>query len=432
MHLLKTFKNSTAMLVGLIFLLSFISMGQKATSEYISPWDEMYHMSYIQYVYEGHIPKQGDPMNTWSREGFSCKPVYPAGMHTGIPCGQVGPPDQYPEGGTNSASGWPPVYYSTVALLLKIPLSVSFHPIPFARVITAFLWSSGVALIALSGIRRKQNKYAILAVSLVISSLPFAYFHGSFVSPHSMIPLLVGGILSLDIEREKRNWGLRSSFFALLIFGVFSGLTVPQFSPIVGVVAFAWLVDHWKSDSSAIGRRVLGGTSILAAAGSTFVIYRIWGDIQSSRATAWPSDVSVAAGQVAIETPWTRASIMESIWRFFPHAIDQYMYLGPTEYFFSQSWSFVLLAATGALLFSSKGHFKYLAIGLVGFGIIYSVYAEWISVAPVPARYGISLVVLGFALIPNAIKTRGASLGILVLASFTYLYFFSLSPFSLS
>ena len=432
MPLIKKLKDSTAVLVGLIFLLSFSSMGQKAASVYISPYDEMYHMSYIQYVYEGHIPKQGDPMNTWSREGFSCKPVYPGGIYTGIPCGQVGPPDHYPEGGTNSAIGWPPVYYSTVALLLKLPLMVSFHPILFARVITAFLWSSGVALIALCGIRRKQNKFAILAVSLVISSLPFAYFHGSFISPHSMIPLLVGGILLLDIEREKRNWGLRSSFFALLIFGVVSALTVPQFSPIVGVIAFAWIVNNWKSDSGSLGRYLIAGTSILAAAGSTFVTHRIWAVIQSSRATAWPSDVNVAAGQVVIETPWTRTSIMESIWRFFPHTIDQYQFLGPTEYFFSQSWSFILLAATGAVLFGSITHFKYLASALVGLGVIYSVYVEKVAVAPVPPRYGLSLVILGFALIPSALKSRADSVGILVLASCTYLYFFSLMPFSVS
>ena len=141
-----------------------------------------------------------------------------------------------------------------------------------------------------------------------------------------MIPLLVGGILLLDIEREKRNWGLRSSFFALLIFGVVSALTVPQFSPIVGVIAFAWIVNNWKSDSGSLGRYLIAGTSILAAAGSTFVTHRIWAVIQSSRATAWPSDVNVAAGQVVIETPWTRTSIMESIWRFFPHTIDQYQF----------------------------------------------------------------------------------------------------------
>ncbi len=86
----------------------------------IAPWDELYHLSYVQYVYEGSIPKPGDALNTWSREVFSCRPVYPFGVMTFVPCGEIGEPLNYPEGGTNTAGYWPPIYYGVVALLVRL------------------------------------------------------------------------------------------------------------------------------------------------------------------------------------------------------------------------------------------------------------------------------------------------------------------------
>ena len=432
MNVLAKLKSTNAFFLVAVLMLSFSSLAAKSMSENISPWDEMYHLSYIQYVYDGHLPRPGDALNTWAREGFSCKPVYPFGATTDVPCGQIAEPFRYPEGGTNSATGWPPVYYSTVAVMLKIPMLFSSHPIAYSRVFTAFLWSIGVALIAYVSLKRNLRKSAVLAISLIISSLPFAFFHASFITPHAMIPLLLGLGLLADQLREQNIWTFRKSALILFAYAVITSLTVPHFSPIVVIIGSIWIIDEIQRGGANFRNQWRKTLLFVLASSSTFISYKFWGFIQNRRTISWDETVNVSAGQTVIDMPWTSSAIMESIWRFIPHSVDRYQFIGPVESFLSESWGYFLLAGLGALVCGLTGHIRNSATALLIVGIGYSLYMQRMAVAPVPARYGISLVLFGFALIPNVLKSRATSYAVLMLAACTYVYCFSLTPFGLT
>jgi hypothetical protein len=432
MNVLAKPKSINAFFLVAVLLLSFSSLASKSMSEQISPWDEMYHLSYIQYVYDGHLPRPGDALNTWAREGFSCKPVYPFGATTDVPCGQIAEPFRYPEGGTNSASGWPPVYYSAVAIMLKIPMLFGSHPIAYTRLFTALLWSMGVTLIAYASLKRNLRKSAVLAISLIISSLPFAFFHASFITPHAMIPLLLGLGLLADQLREQNIWSFRKSALILFAYAVIASLTVPQFSPIVVIIGSIWVIDEIQRGGANFRNQWRKILLFVLASSSTFISYKFWGFIQNRRTISWDNSVNASAGQTLIDMPWTRSAIMESIWRFIPHSVDRYQFIGPVESFLSESWSYFLLAGLGALVCGLAGHIRNSAIALLIVGIGYSLYMQRMAVAPVPARYGISLVLFGFALIPHVLKSRAVSYTVLMLAACTYLFCFNLTPFGLT
>jgi hypothetical protein len=432
MNVMTKVKSSKAFFLAGVFLLSFSSLAQKSMSENISPWDEMYHLSYIQYVYDGHLPRPGDALNTWAREGFSCKPVYPFGATTDVPCGQIAEPFRYPEGGTNSATGWPPIFYSTVAMMLKIPMLFASHPIAYSRVFTAFLWSVGVALIAYVSLKRNLRKSAVLAVSLIISSLPFAFFHASFITPHAMIPLLLGLGLLADQLREQNNWAFRKSALILFAYALIASLTVPHFSPIVVIIGSIWIIDEIRRGGTNFRNQWRKTLLFVLASFSTFISYKFWGFIQNRRTISWDNSVNASAGQTVIDVPWTQSAIMESIWRFIPHSVDRYQFIGPIESFLSESWGYFLLAGLGALVCGLAGHIRNSAIGLLIVGIGYSLYMQRVAVAPVPPRYGISLVLFGFALIPNVLKSRAVSYAVLTLAAGTYLLCLNLTPFGMT
>ena len=432
MNVLTKAKSSQVFFLALVFLLSFSSLAQKSMSENISPWDEMYHLSYIQYVYDGDLPRPGDPLNTWAREGFSCKPVYPFGVTTDVPCGQVAEPFRYPEGGTNSASGWPPIYYSTIAMMLKIPMIFASHPIAYSRLFTSFLWAIGVTLIAYASLKRPLRKSAVLAISLIISSLPFAFFHASFITPHAMIPILLGLGLLADQSRENKIWTFRKSALILFAYAIITSLTVPHFSPVVLIIGSSWIIDEIQRGGVNLKNQWRKTLLFVLASFSTFLSYKFWGFIQNQRTISWDNSVNASAGQTAIDVPWTQSSIMESIWRFIPHSVDRYQFIGPIESFLSESWGYFLLAGLGALVCGLAGHIRNSAIALLIVGVGYSLYMQWVAVAPVPPRYGISLVLFGFALIPNVLKSRALSYAVLTLAAGTYLLCFNLTPFGMT
>jgi hypothetical protein len=165
---------------------------------------------------------------------------------------------------------------------------------------------------------------------------------------------------------------------------------------------------------------------------STFLSYKFWGFIQNRRTIIWDNSVNASAGQTVIDMPWTQSAIMESIWRFIPHSVDGYQFIGPVESFLSESWAYFLLAGIGAWVCGLAGHIRNSAIALLIVGIGYSLYMQRVAVAPVPPRYGISLVLFGFALIPNVLKSRALSYVVLTLAASTYLYCFNLTPFGMT
>ena len=154
----------------------------RASTDIISPYDEGYHLSYVQYVASGHLPHVGDPLNTWSREAFSCHPVYPYGVVTAVPCGEIAAPSAYPEGGTYIAGGWPPLFYAYAAIVVRVLGIVGVDPLYAARAAACLLWAVGAAALVLVAARFGASLSSAAAAGLVAGVIPVATLLGAYVT----------------------------------------------------------------------------------------------------------------------------------------------------------------------------------------------------------------------------------------------------------
>lgn len=421
------------------FLLGFIQLYLKTRGEYISPWDEMYHFSYIQYVYEGHIPRYGDVLNTWSRQGFSCYPVWPFGMTTSIPCGEISTPNFYPEGGTNTAAIWPPIYYALVAILLKLVVPFGYDPMVFARLFTVLIWTSGVYAIAINLQKMGVKKINSFGFVLLLCSLPLATFHGAFITPHSMIPLLTSGFLYLyrpllnshNLEFKQR--------FKIIVFSILTIFTVPHAISLVAIFAL--------TDFCAQGLKLLKFKEIriqlleflskilqlclpLLPLVVAFLGTKFWTKLQDLRTVSWQDEVSTAAQQVAADPPLTAAQYLEAIWRFFPHTVDAFQFQGTLSTAISQVWMFFFITGVGAIILSNERVNRILfSIMTIIVGIAFSIYLEVTIAVAIAPRYGLSIVFAGFVMAMLSIKNRAASYIFLFATVATYLATLSSIPF---
>ena len=129
-------------------------------------------------------------MGSWSRQAFSCHPVYPFGIVTSVPCGENGPANAYPEGGGNTAAFWPPGYYFVAGLWVKVMSWTNVEPLALVRSFNAVIWALGCAAIAGATAALGARPLRALSVGLVLASLPLAAYHASFVGPHATQPLI--------------------------------------------------------------------------------------------------------------------------------------------------------------------------------------------------------------------------------------------------
>src|SRR4029077_5460427 len=136
--------RSAALMVGVAVLaLQF----KRASTDNVSFYDEGSHLSYVQYVASGHIPHIGDTLNTWGREVYSCHSVFPVGVVTSVPCGEIGAPGAYPGGGTFTSAGWPPSFYAYAAVFVRVLGVVGVDPLYAARVAACLLLALGAAAV---------------------------------------------------------------------------------------------------------------------------------------------------------------------------------------------------------------------------------------------------------------------------------------------
>ena len=162
--------------------------------------------AWLQYIASGHLPHPGDAMNTWSREAFSCHRVFPYGQVTAIPCGDVAAPSNYPEGGTNTASGWPPLYYVVAAVFVRLTSLVGMDHLYGARLASASLWALGAAALVALAARRGASLTAAVSAGLLCGVIPVATVLGAFVTPHSaqlLLSVLLCAVAIDVIEAEE-------------------------------------------------------------------------------------------------------------------------------------------------------------------------------------------------------------------------------------
>jgi hypothetical protein len=425
----------------------------RAFSPFVSPYDEGYHLSYLQYVFNWVIPADGYSMNTWAKAAYSCHPVGSLGAVTPMPCGTLGEGKFYPEGGTNTASIWPPVYYVLVAALMRIPLLLVDNPLLAARLATGFLWALGVALIAIQLSPRKYGSFLALGVTMLLVSLPTFYAYTSFVSPHALNTLLVALALfvSNKIEASLRasalahrdksrlEWlggALKEPWnFALIGLAVVCGFSIPQSLTLVAITALFTLLRIFNVEGVPLRARwsttlVVGLSGALAAA-TFYLTYMIWGWQQHARAITAEAGTNQAAASIGPPDA-TYSSLVDRItqrwWSFWPNALSpQY----PSTKWTDQSinlWVFILLglSITAIVIWNRRSWIGPLMLALLVCAPIFSVAYDWFFPTIVPARYGMIFPILGTLGLTNPLFHRWArvALGCLCLATYLFAIFF--------
>jgi len=419
----------------MLFVLSFSTLFSKIDNDHISPYDEMYHLSYVQHVYEGRIPKTGDEMNTWSKTAFSCRPVFPYGMTTGVPCGEIGDAREYPEGSTNTAAIWPPGYYIFVAALLKLFFFFGDDPVYLARLATTFLWSLGTTTIAYAALRRNNSISTLFSSGVLLCSLPFAYIHGAFVTPHSTTPLLVGIGLLLYGNVHKENWSQSKTVAIFGIFAFIAVMTQPHFLPVIAVLVVGlmrFFHEPSKTFSFTIKSKELRTFFFLSTIPTVgFLTYQFWDFIQTRRFTGWAAGLDVAATQQPNNPPMDLILINDLLWRFFPESISRYSYLGQYENIWTKASVFLLIGTIGSLIFNNYKKFALaeIAIALLVFSQLYSLYLELVIPVAITPRYGIGFAILAIGLIPDVLRSRRSSLAVAFFSGAVYISLFNAIPF---
>jgi len=442
----------------IFFFISLILSFSRADMPFTSQWDEMYHLSYVQYASQGVVPAYGFSLNDWGKTAFSCYPVSLIGITTPVPCGEIGPGASYPTGGTNTAAGWPPIYYFLTALLMA-PVKLLFgvtDNLFAARYATGLIWAAGTA--SLSLLVRIKSKSLVLGLtfSLLATSLSLFGQSASFVSPHSAVPLLLALGLFVAFRTDKQfkvlanTWdsiNLRNRWFSIfksswpiVLFGALLAFTVPHAFPILiamGIYLFVGVIIFFRNNPSRIF--AFGALSAIVFGSSAALFFesnRFWAWQNAVRAVPFPDDVNPAAADVTAlgSFPDLIQQVVALWWDFWPLGQSNPWLQGVAAIFIENLWVFLLAALiVTALATLGVGHWLFrVSLGLVITAPIASNAAFSTLQFAIPERYGMAIVLLGlfgianekFTILFRWILFLGA------LATYIISFFYSPLPFS--
>ena len=377
-----------------------------AMSNFISPYDEGYHLSYVEYLAHGEVPHLGDALGSWSRKAFSCHPVFPFGQVTAVPCGDQGPPSAYPEGGTNTAAGWPPVYYAFAASVARFLTLFGVEPLYGARIASVALWAAGAAVLVLVARRFGSHPAAAAAAGLIAGCIPAANTLGAFVTPHSA-QLLLSVIIcatALSIMRADLENGLSARITV-------AGLAVPLIAVLVVphavfavAIAYCALAVHWAGRLIQRQRIPFRAWILLSAPALATGAYYAWNFVVNERQTAYASGVD--AGQEMNLVDPRGDSIIQALvaqwWHFFPSSVSgDSLGFGNWELLVSMAAVTLVVAAVGAALLTEAppSLTRPLAVGVLVASPVVALGFERTFAFTVPLRYGSSIIGIGFLLV---------------------------------
>ncbi len=379
----------------------------------ISPYDEGYQLSYVQYVSQGHLPHVGDALNTWSRQAFSCHPVFPFGAVTAVPCGQTAAAGAYPEGGTNTAAGWPPMYHAFAAVVTKLLQVVGVEPLHGARVASALLWATGAALLVFVASRFGAPPAAAAAAGLLAGAIPVATTLGAFVSPHSA-QLLLSVLICATVLSLMRTTGRLTGkhLTAALLVPVIAVMTVPH-ALVAITIAYLGLLFFWAQ--ALMRRRGLPQLWWMTFAGPVLALaaYEGWSASSTSRATAYAAGTNAVQAQ-NLADPRGDSLLQPLIgqwWHFWTGSVTgDTLGFGNWELLVSQGAVILIAGALGvALLTPDPGaRVRALAIGFVVGAPLTSWAFDRVFAFAVPARYGASVIGVGLLLLALTTARRPA------------------------
>lgn len=388
---------------------------------FTSAWDEHSHLSYIQYMFEFKIPAPGNGMEEWAKLAFSCYPHHLYGIMTSAPCGEIWPGNAYPTGGTNTAEGWPPVYYFLTSLLMRIPFAFNENPLISARYATSMIWTLGIVVLSSWMLRQRIGRVSILSSLIILSALPISGYYSSFVSPYSTTPLLAGvGLILHDKFRTESNKGIVkvSIFFAL--YTIIASLTNPHFILGILIIAFAILLGL-NYESQRLKENVSKVISLSAYPIASMATFKAWTIFQNNRIVPWPDDVNVSV-QIFLSDagyPNLKELIKSRLLAFWPGSFREIV----TQDTIYTEIAILIITSVSlglALRLFGQNVFKNIALATIIFGVLYSVFIEIYLAYPAASRYGFSVVIFSTLLLSSADKSRFAKTLIFLFAVILY------------
>ncbi len=383
-----------ALMVGVAVLaLQF----KRASTDNVSFYDEGSHLSYVQYVASGHIPHIGDTLNTWGREVYSCHAVFPVGVVSSVPCGEIGAPGAYPEGGTFTSAGWPPLFYAYAAVFVRVLGVVGVDPLYAARVAACLLWAMGAAALVLVAVRFGANFGAAAAAGLVAGAIPFATLLGAYVTPYSaqlLLSVLLCGTV-LNLMRDRVTW--RSGDIAVAVVLPPLAIMVVPHALVAVLIAYLALGMQWASRLFRDARPPRRALIVLAGPVLALCAYKAWDAIVIARTTPFPASVNFSAVTHFADPRGSSliTPLFTQWWHFWPNSLvgDSLVY-GNWENVVGIGAVMLAAAGVGAALLNERANpfARWLALGLIVGAPLGAWAFERTFAYPVPVRYGSSII----------------------------------------
>lgn len=437
------------------FVIAFALSLARALMPFTSPFDEHTHLSYVQYAFNWQIPAEGYPMNTWAKDAFSCYAHALYGRLTDVPCGVHADGALYPTGGTNTSQIWPPLYFIIVALFMRIPMLAGLDPLMSARMVTVILWSLGTAWLGLVTWRKSKHLALSLGVVALLVALPTFFFYSSFVSPHSLAPLIAATVIVLAdkfISSAKNHYklneihtfwsGLQSGFtnkwgYSLVALSVLVAFAVPQALTVVGFgtiyIILNLVFSKWRSYPGWLtAYTFMVGLFGLASTIVFFGIYKFWQWQKDFRAIPISSGVDPTRANVDLpDAAYT--SVLEQVssvwWNFWPKGLVPEAPAGPDGTALIYPWFLLLtcLSIAAILFWKNREWLGKMMLALFIAAPVFSVLYEFIFTTGVPIRYGLLFPIIGVLAIANRSISRWPRRVLLVLVALTYVSAFAMN-----
>jgi hypothetical protein len=364
-----------------VFVVDLALLLGRAFAADISPFDEGYHLSYVQYMYQWSLPRLGDTMGSWSEQMYACHPTYPFGQVTAVPCGVDGPSGAYPEGGANTAAAWPPIYYLVVSVLVRPLIALGAEPLYAARAISCLLWAAGSVLVAHAVMAHRGGIALGVSAGIMATTMPAAWALGSYVTPHSTAMLIGASVIYLLAwaSRSRRPVGIVAALTAIASMGII--LTLPHAILALGIASVAAVALACSESHQRVRLMSFAVTASLVGVATYFA----WGVVNQARARgAGPSQpVSPAEGVlVAARDNWNL---------FWPRGLHEIQFLNGPEAQLATLIAYGSIALVGYWLLSESAVVQRgVALGLVLAAPILSVGFAYVLNFPLPTRYGAS------------------------------------------
>lgn len=258
------------LLAGMVFLLVLAQAATLAVSaKAISPFDEAAHYDYIVHLRNGNFPvPAGQRYSEDAVQQWACRPTDRAASLAplcGVPNSATDPRVLF--GGINYQARFGPVYYSIAAVGSSLVTLLGVQDFTAARLVSAFLYALGSALLAYVAIAMAHSAFAAVGAVVAASSTGLALSVGATISPEAMTFLFSAAVIGATLL--ARSW--RGAVLLTVGVAAVAGLTKPNFV-VIALLGSAFLLLRWVYGERRNGAPGIADVTRLAAAATAPVV----------------------------------------------------------------------------------------------------------------------------------------------------------------